>query len=124
MGSGGLAILCLGLLLFLLELVALWTLFEKANQPGWGAIIPIYNMVLLFRVGGQSGWWVLALLIPLVNAIVGIWIWIEVAKNFGRSTLFGLCLAFLQFIFLPILAFGSSEYIGSDYGYEKAKVKA
>ena len=123
MGSGILALLCLGSLLFILELAALWMVFEKANQPGWGAIIPIYNAVLLFRVGGQSGWWVLALLIPLVNAIVGIWIWLRVAENFGRSWLFGLGLAFLQFIFLPILAFGSSEYVGFNYEYAKSKVK-
>lgn len=117
-------VIYLGLILFLIELFSLWAVFEKANQPGWGAIIPIYNAVLLFRVGGQSGWWVLALLILLVNAIVGIWIWLQVAENFGRSWLFGLGLAFLQIIFLPILAFGSSEYISSDYGYEKTKVKA
>ena len=125
MGSGGLlGILCLGFLLFALELAALWVVFEKAGRPGWGALIPIYNVVLLFRVGGQSGWWVLLLLIPPINAIVGIWIWLKVAEHFGRSWPFGLGLAFLQFIFLPILAFGDSEYRGSVHFHEKSKVRA
>ncbi len=115
------SIIGLGILLFLLELAALWVVFEKADQPGWGAIIPIYNMVLLFRVGGLSGWWVLALLVPLVNAIVGIWIWVKVAENFRRSTLFGQGLAFINFIFLPILAFGGSEYINAKIKDYKAK---
>ena len=130
---GNSALLCLLLIFLLLEVVALWIIFEKANQPGWGAIIPIYNVVLLFRIGGQSGWWALALLVPVVNFFVQIWLWLEVANSFGRSWLFGLGLFFLQPIFVMILAFGGSEYqrdtpgdwrgdLPGDYGKQKVKI--
>jgi hypothetical protein len=35
---------------------------------------------------------------------------IDVAKGFGKDVGFGIGLAFLPFIFYPILGFGSSQY--------------
>ena len=35
---------------------------------------------------------------------------LDVAKNFGKDTLFGLGLAFLGFIFFPILGFSDATY--------------
>lgn len=120
---GGLIIL-LGIALFLIQIGSLWVLFQKADEPGWAAIIPIYNIMLLFRVGGLSAGWVLTLAIPVVNGLVGIWLWLRVAEQFGRGALFGLGLAFLPFIFLPILAFGESVYGagGMSPSPHKAKV--
>ncbi|MGM0628716.1 MAG: hypothetical protein ACQETZ_11205 [Candidatus Fermentibacterota bacterium] len=40
-----LALLALGTVI--LVVVAKWKIFEKAGQPGWAAIIPIYNFVLV-----------------------------------------------------------------------------
>ena len=73
-----------------------------------GSIIPIYNLIVLFRIGGKPWWWVLLLLIPLANIIVGIIVAIDVAKNFGKS--FGIGLALLPFIFYLILGFGDARY--------------
>ena len=52
------------------------------------------------------------MLIPCVNIVVAVIVWIDVAKSFGKSELFGLGLAFLGFIFIPILGFGSAQYVG------------
>ena len=30
--------------------VANWKIFEKAGQPGWAAIIPIYNIIVMLDV--------------------------------------------------------------------------
>ncbi|GAA3435391.1 hypothetical protein [Kutzneria kofuensis] len=35
------------------EIAAYWKVFEKAGRPGWGAIIPIYNLYLLLKVAGR-----------------------------------------------------------------------
>ena len=40
----------------------------------------------------------------------------DVAKNFGKGTGFGIGLAFLGFIFYPILGFGSATYQGPAAG--------
>jgi hypothetical protein len=36
-----------------LEIAALWQVFVKAGQPGWAAIIPIWNLYILLKVIGR-----------------------------------------------------------------------
>jgi len=101
-----------GLLIALLLIVAMWKVFTKAGQPGWASIIPIYNLYIWCKIVGRPGWWILLMLIPLVNFIIMIILCIDLAKSFGKGAGFGLGLAFLGFIFLPILGFGSAQYRG------------
>jgi Family of unknown function (DUF5684) len=113
--GGGIADL-IGLVIYLVIIVlgiaGMWKTFAKAGQPGWGAIIPFYNFYLMCKVAGWSGWWVLLLFIPPVNLIIAIFVGIDIAKNFGKGTGFGLGLAFLWVIFFPILGFSDARYIG------------
>ena len=43
-----------GSLIYLAILIVLiagyWKTFEKAGQPGWASIIPIYNVIVLLRI--------------------------------------------------------------------------
>ncbi len=103
----------IGLAVAVIIIIALWKVFAKAGQPGWGALIPIYNFYLLCKVAGRPGWWLILMLIPFVNFIIMIIVCIDIAKNFGKGAGFGLGLAFLGVIFFPILAFGSATYLGS-----------
>lgn len=96
----------------ILLIAAMWKVFSKAGQPGWAAIIPIFNMYVLCKVAGRPGWWVILMLIPLVNFIILIIVSIDVAKNFGKGAGFGIGLFLLPFIFYPILGFGSAQYQG------------
>ena len=97
----------------ILWIAGLWKVFEKAGEPGWAAIIPIYNTIVLLKIAGRPIWWIILLLIPLVNLIILIMVSIDVAKRFGKGTGFGLGLAFLPFIFYPVLGFGDARYTGS-----------
>jgi hypothetical protein len=99
--------------LMVLYVASFWKVFEKAGQPGWAAIVPIYNMVVMLRIAGRPGWWLVLLLIPLVNIAVAIVVMIGIAERFGRSAAFGIGLALLGLIFWPILAFGDAEYEGA-----------
>src|SRR5437588_11973546 len=105
-----------GLLVAVLLIVALWKIFIKAGQPGWACLIPIYNIYILCKIVGRPGWWVILMLIPFVNFIIGIILCIDLAKSFGHGVGFGLGLAFLGIIFFPILGFGSSQYQGLAVG--------
>lgn len=96
--------------LIVVQLAAWWRVFEKAGQPGWAAIIPIYNLVVLMRVAGKPLWWIILLLIPLVNIIIWIIVSVAVANNFGKGTLFGIGLFLFSFIFYAILGFGDAQY--------------
>ena len=94
----------------LIVIASMWTVYEKAGEPGWAAIVPIYNFVVLLRMAGKPLWWVFLLLVPIVNVIVTIVVFVRVARNFGRSAGFGVGLALLGFIFFPILAFSDDTY--------------
>ena len=105
-----------GLLIALLVIVAMWKVFTKAGQPGWASIIPIYNLYIWCKIVGRPWWWILLMLIPLVNFIIMIILCIDLAKSFGKGAGFGLGIAFLGIIFLPILGFGSAQYQGPAAG--------
>lgn len=102
----------IGLLIALLLIVAMWKVFTKAGQPGWASIIPIYNLYVWCKIVGRPGWWIILMLIPFVNFIIGIILCIDMAKSFCKGAGFGIGLALLGIIFLPILGFGSAQYQG------------
>lgn len=64
----------------IIMIAALWKIFTKAGQPGWAAIIPIYNIYILCKVVGRPGWWVILTLIPLVGIVIGIILAVDLAK--------------------------------------------
>src|SRR6267142_1618076 len=65
--------------------VCLWKIFEKAGQPGWGALIPIYNIVLTLRIAGKPSWWFLLCLVPFVNVVVVILMFLCFVQKFGKG---------------------------------------
>jgi hypothetical protein len=98
------------LAIMVLVIAGCWKMFVKAGQPGWGILIPIYNVYLMIKIAGRPGWYLILMLIPLVNFIIVIVITVDIARNFGKGIGFVLGMIFLPYIFYPILGFGSSEY--------------
>lgn len=94
------------------EIAAIWKTFVKAGKPGWAAIVPIYNAIVILQIAGRPVWWFLLYLIPLVNIIIAIIVMMDFAKSFGKSVGFALGLIFLPIIFFPILAWGDADYLG------------
>jgi hypothetical protein len=99
-----------GSLYAIIELVSLWRIFGKAGQHRWACLVPIYNVVVWLHVARWSGWWLILLLIPIVNVIVALIVCIDIARLFSKGTGFGVGLWLLGFIFYPILAFGRATY--------------
>jgi uncharacterized membrane protein YhaH (DUF805 family) len=100
----------------ILIIAACWKIFTKAGKPGWAAIIPIYNWYILCKIVGRPGWWIILLLIPFINFIIGIILCVDLAKSFGKGVGFGIGLILLGIIFFPILGFGSAQYQGPAAG--------
>lgn len=96
-------------------IAGIWKTFQKANQPGWACIVPIYNMYVMLKIGGKPGWWLILFFIPLVNIIFMIWTYNMISKSFGKDEGFTIGLVLLGFIFWPILGFGDATYRG-PYG--------
>lgn len=105
-----LSILYIGL--YVLWVAGLWMMFAKAGEDGWKAIIPIWNFLVVLKIVGRDWWWILLMLIPVVNVVVWIIVELDLAKSFGRGTGFGIGLILLPMIFTCILGFGSDQYKG------------
>jgi hypothetical protein len=107
--SGGFMIALLAFVVVVV--VGCWKMFEKAGEPGWAAIIPIFNIIVLLKIAGRPVWWVVLYFIPLVNIVATIVVAIDIAKAFGQSAIFGF---FLNFLFggigYLILGFGNYQY--------------
>src|SRR6266568_8278630 len=59
----------ISLAIIVLIVASLWKIFAKAGEPGWAAIIPIYNAIVLLKIVGRPLWWLLLMLIPFVGLI-------------------------------------------------------
>jgi hypothetical protein len=104
----------LGSLALLVVVIAgMWKLFEKAGHPGWACIIPFYNIYIMLKIAGRPGWWLLLMLLPIVNILISIVLAIDIAKAFGQGAAFGFFLNFLLGgIGYVILGFGNYRYVG------------
>jgi hypothetical protein len=94
----------------LLMLVAAWKIFAKAGEPGWAAIVPIYNLVVMLKIVGKPLWWLILFLIPFVNFVAAILVTVALAEKFGKGIGFAVGLIVLPFVFYPILGFGDARY--------------
>lgn len=103
------------LAIIVLMVVIQWKVYAKAGEPGWACLVPIYNYYVLFRMVGMKPWIAFLTLVPLINfvAIIFVYIaWFKLAKAFGKDAGFGVGLLLLNPIFLAILAFGDANYVG------------
>jgi hypothetical protein len=111
-GAVGLIGGLIGLAIVIFIIAGVWKVYTKAGQPGWACLVPIYQIIVLLQIVGKPLWWIVLMLIPFVNFIVAIIVLVELAKRFGKGAGFGIGLAFLGFIFFPILGFGDARYQG------------
>jgi len=99
------------LVIIVFEIAAVWRIFVKAGDRGWKAIIPIWNTLIVLKIVGRPWWWIFLYLIPIVWWIVYIIVYYDLAKSFGKGVGFAVGVILLPFIFVPILGFGSSQYV-------------
>ncbi len=110
--GAGIGVMVFGLAVAVALIASVWTVFTKAGKPGWAAIVPIYNLVVLLEIVGKPIWWVVLMLIPVVNFVVGAIVSVELASRFGKGAGFGIGLLLLSPIFYPLLAWGDARYEG------------
>lgn len=93
-----------------LMVVSLWKVFQKAGKPGWAAIVPFYNTWVLLQIVGKPVWWFFLYFIPIVNIVITVITYVELAKCFGKGVGYAIFMIFLPFIAFPMLAFGKDQY--------------
>lgn len=82
----------MGTYLIAMAIFYVWTsicfqkIAAKTNTPnGWLAWIPIANLVLLLQIAKRPLWWIILLIIPLVNLVVSIIVMMDVIKARGKE---------------------------------------
>lgn len=99
--------------LAILMFISGWKVFKKAGLPGWAIFVPVYNLIVRLQVAKMSGRRLLTIVFPPVFVIVMIISCFRTAENFWKHWTFGLGILFLKFIFVPILAFDDSKFLGN-----------
>jgi hypothetical protein len=98
--------------LYLYGCLCLFLIAKKLDVPAaWTAWLPVLQLWAFFRSAGKSLWWILLFFIPLVNAIVGVYLWMCIVENLGRNKWMGLLmlLPIINLVFLGVLAFSKKE---------------
>lgn len=121
---------------YVLVAVAQWRIFTKAGEAGWKGIIPLYNLYIQYKLTWDTKmfWYLIAVnlassvlsfiasgfliaIVTFILSLAGVVILImglhKLSKAFGHGAGFTLGLIFLNPIFLLILGFGSSQYMGN-----------
>lgn len=101
-----------GVGVWVISVIGMWKAFAKAGKPGWAALIPIYNYIVMLEITGKPLWWCILMLFPCTAFIFLIWNTNLISKSFGKSEGFTVGLILLPIIFWPILGFGDAQYLG------------
>jgi len=86
-----------------ISLYGLWLLFKKAGKQGWEAIIPFYREYVMAQLTARPTWWVILLLVPIVNIFIFYGLYFDLLKSFGKRRFWETAAAVLvPFIVLPM----------------------
>ncbi len=81
----------LWLIIYVYMSLCLMMIAKKTNTPNaWLAWIPIANIYLMCKIAGKPGWWLILMLIPLVNIIIMIIVWMGIAKARNKPDWIGI----------------------------------
>ena len=133
----------IGIILRILRIIALWKAFERAGEPGWKALVPVYCTYIQYKLSGMKNWfwyglliaviaWVIAACIPnqqelisnigcLITWIIYIVMLFKFAKKYGWGTFASVLFVIFYPICVLILGFGNYPYQGKS---EKTIVEA
>jgi hypothetical protein len=83
--------LFIGLAVYLYISLALQTIATKTGTPNaWLAWIPIVNFILMLNVAKKPLWWIVLFLVPLVNIVISVIVWMGIAEARGKPNFWGI----------------------------------
>ena len=92
-GAFFMIIMVIALAFYVYVALALMTIAKKTNtENGWLAWIPIANYVLMCNIAKKPIWWFVLMLIPLVNIVIAIILWMAIAEARGKPSWWGILL--------------------------------
>jgi signal peptidase I len=99
------------IIFFILSIIGMYGIFEKAGEKGWKILVPFYNWYIWLGIIRKPLWWYIFLLVPFINVFVILLMIVEVLKSFKKHGLLDQALGVLfPFFYLPYLAFSPKEH--------------
>lgn len=95
--------------IYILLAIPLFVMGQKTEQDyPWFAFIPILNVILMLQIADKELWWILLLLIPCVNIVIMVMVWMAIADAMDKPEWLGiLMLVPVVNVIVPFyLAFG------------------
>ena len=83
---------------FIIQLIhglGTWKLYKSAGYKPLVSFIPFYNALVLMKIINRPWWWVILILIPVVNLLILPVIWVETSKTFGKNSTIELVLSII-----------------------------
>jgi hypothetical protein len=101
-------ILTVSVLFYIYNSLCLHKIANKTKTPfGWFAWLPIFNVFLMLMIARKTLWWFLLLLLPLINIVCVIILWMEIARMRNKPAWLGILmmLPIANFFIIGYLAF-------------------
>jgi hypothetical protein len=81
----------LWILAYIYLAVCLQVLAKKTDTAnGWMAWVPIANIFLMIEIAKKPLWWFILILIPIVNIVIGVILWMAIAERRGKESWLGI----------------------------------
>ena len=99
----------ISLIISVVMLISLIKIFKRNGKPGWGAIIPIYNFILMSEIAEVKSTYVILLFVPIANIYARYVIYKGIAKKYNKGSGYAVGMLLVPFIFFPMLAFKKED---------------
>lgn len=140
----------IGAVWYVLLAAGLWKMFDKAGEAGWKAIVPFYNVYILFKISWQTSmFWAMILCglsgavlyafgfmngvemmiyisyaLSIVAAIIKAVLCYNISLAYGHGLGYFIGLYLFDAIFIMVLGFGASRYAGNRYDHSGSQASA
>ncbi|PRY68105.1 FHA domain-containing protein [Glaciihabitans tibetensis] len=97
--------------LYALTSIALGKVFTKLGEEGWKAWVPVLNSIVIFRLGGKSALWTIALFIPGANVVGLVFYYLAIHtinRRMGKGAGLTVLAVFLFVVWACVLGFSSA----------------
>jgi len=97
---------------YIYSAIAYMAIAKRTNTPnGWFAFIPILNIILMLQIAKRPLWWIILFIIPIVNLVIGIILFLDILKALKRPGwwIIMMFLPIVNFVFLGLMAWGKND---------------
>ena len=119
--------LFIGLIAYAVHAFLLGRIFKKAGVEQWIAWVPFYNGWKLLEIGGQQGFWAVLAIIPFVNFVSLIFMYIamyNIGLKLQKEGWFVILAIFIPLVWFIWLAFDDSKWQGAKATVAAPSAKA